>query len=57
MGAATDHAAFWSIKCSNGKGYEVEIKPDGTGAILECPMLEAIHAGHCFKKFQPFRPE
>jgi hypothetical protein len=57
MGATTDHDAFWSVKCSNGQSYAVEIKPDGAGTILECPQLEAIHAGRCFTKFQPFRPE
>jgi hypothetical protein len=45
------HAAFWSVKCTNGKSYEVELLPDGNGTIIECPLLEAIHAGHCFKKF------
>jgi hypothetical protein len=56
MGAALDHAAFWSVKCSNGNSYEVEIKPDGSGAILECPIVAKLH-GSCFTRFKPYRPE
>jgi hypothetical protein len=44
------HAAFWSVKCTNGASYQVEILPNGDGAIVECSIVEATY-GHCFKKF------
>ena len=45
--------AFWSLRCSNGRTYEVEIEPDATGStsILECSVLKAVKGGECFKKF------
>jgi hypothetical protein len=47
----TEHDAYWSIRCTNGKSYAVGVNPRGEGKVLECPVPEAIHAGHCFKKF------
>jgi hypothetical protein len=67
MGSADDHAAvhssefpllpghehdsYWSVKCSDGKSFVVEVFPDGGSKVLECSFIESIHAGHCFKKF------
>lgn len=45
--------AYWSIRCTDGRSYEVEVHPDGTSRVLECAMIEAVHAGHCFQKLQP----
>ena len=42
---------FWSIRCTDGRSFEVEVHPDGTSNVLECAVLEAVHAGHCFRKF------
>ena len=42
---------FWSIRCTDGRSFEVEVHPDGTSDVLECAVLEAVHAGHCFRKF------
>jgi hypothetical protein len=43
--------AFWSIRCRNGKTYEVEINPDSTGStgVLECSVLKTITGTECFK--------
>jgi len=48
----TEHDAFWSIKCTNGKSYSVEVHPQGDGKVLECSMLKMLHAGECFQKFK-----
>ncbi len=43
--------AFWSVRCSNGQAFAVQVNPDGTTNVLECAVLEAVHGGTCFKKF------
>jgi hypothetical protein len=48
----TENDAFWSIRCYDGRSYEVEVHPDGSGKVLECSVLKAMHAGECFKKFE-----
>jgi hypothetical protein len=45
------HDSFWSLKCSNQKSYVITVNPSGSGKVLACSVLEAMHAGHCFKKF------
>jgi hypothetical protein len=47
----TENDAFWSIRCYDGRSYEVEVHPDGSGKVLECSALKAMGAGECFKKF------
>jgi hypothetical protein len=42
--------AWWSVKCTNGKSYSVSLFPDGSSSIMDCALLEAVHAGHCFTK-------
>ena len=44
--------AYWSVKCANWKSYEVGVNPKGEGKVIECPVLEALDGGHCFKKFE-----
>jgi hypothetical protein len=51
MGKAEDHAAFWSVRCTNGNSYQAEIRPDGTGGIVECSIMRDIVRVPCFKKF------
>ncbi|HEU5047052.1 MAG TPA: hypothetical protein VFT64_04330 [Rickettsiales bacterium] len=46
-----EYTASWSVKCANGKNYVVGVDPTGKGKVLECAMLEKMHAGKCFKKF------
>jgi hypothetical protein len=48
-GAEND--TFWSIMCYDGRSFEVEVHPDGSGQVLECAVLKTMHAGECFKKF------
>jgi hypothetical protein len=49
--SGSEHDSFWSLKCSNQKSYVITVSPGGEGKVLECSVLEATHAGHCFKKF------
>ncbi len=34
---ADNGAAFWKVECADDSRYEVEIRPDGHKALLECP--------------------
>ncbi len=43
--------AFWSVQCSDGQTFAVQVNPDGTTNVLECVVLQAVHGGTCFKKF------
>jgi len=45
--------AFWSLRCSDGREFEVEVDPNGSGKIVECTVMKALHAGSCFKKLDP----
>jgi len=47
----TENDAFWNVKCADGRSYSIEVRPDGSGSVLECSVLEAVHGGTCFKKF------
>jgi hypothetical protein len=42
--------AFWSLRCSNGSTYEVGLYPDQSPRVLECKVLEQLHAGKCFRR-------
>lgn len=46
-GAAKDFG-FWSVSCSSGKSYMVEVHPNGSSSVLSCAIMEAIKAGRCF---------
>jgi len=46
----TENDAFWSVLCTDGRSFEVEVHPDGSGQVLECSVLKALHGGECFKK-------
>jgi hypothetical protein len=52
QGSADDHTAIWSVRCTDARTFSVGVHPDGTSKVLECSVLEALHAGHCFRKFQ-----
>lgn len=43
--------AIWNVECTNGKSYVIEVRPDGSGGVLECSVLAAMNGGKCFKKF------
>lgn len=48
----TDHSAFWSVGCKNGKKYLVQIEADATGStkVLECGLYKAVTKMSCFTK-------
>ena len=55
MGMARDtRNAFWSVRCTNGKSYEVMITPDASGStkVLECDVLQLVTKIRCFEKLQ-----
>jgi hypothetical protein len=49
--AGHEHDAIWSLKCADGRAFSVGVIPNGQSQVLECAVLEALHGGHCFKKF------
>jgi hypothetical protein len=54
MGMAKDKNVFWSVRCTNGKSYEVMISPDAYGStkVLECDVLQLFTKIRCFEKLQ-----
>jgi hypothetical protein len=55
MGMARDTKnVFWSVRCTNGKSYEVMISPDATGStqVLECEVLQFVTKTRCFEKLK-----
>lgn len=59
MGMATTGSAkdkgFWSVQCTNGKKYVVEVDPDGDGKVMPCSVYEMIGKSQgmrCFKKLE-----
>ena len=53
MGISKERGAFWSVGCTNGNSYEVEIDADSVGSttVLGCSVLRAVSKVDCFKKF------
>lgn len=45
-------AAYWSLRCKNGKSYAVQIAPDkkGTEIVVDCQALQGT-GRECFRKF------
>jgi hypothetical protein len=52
MGMGKDLSAYWSVRCLNGRSYEVEIHPDARGStkVLDCRLLWTVAKVKCFKK-------
>jgi hypothetical protein len=52
QGVDEDNAAYWSVACSGGEDYSIQVAADGDGStrILECGIMKAIGV-ECFKKF------
>jgi hypothetical protein len=45
-------SAFWSVRCTNGKAYQVMVRPDGSGSVLDCAVLALLGTGQeCFRKY------
>jgi len=45
--------AFWSVRCSDGREFAVEVNTDGTSAVFGCAASKALNSGTCFKTFNP----
>jgi hypothetical protein len=45
--------AFWTVTCTNGKSYSVDIHSDARGStrVLDCATLESVTHDSCFSKF------
>lgn len=48
------HSAFWSVGCTNGASYEVEISVDDAGStkVVDCSVLKAVAHSDCFVRFK-----
>jgi len=55
MGIAKDRTASWSVGCTDGNSYAVQIDADsvGTTSILDCSILKVVAKVNCFEKFAP----
>jgi hypothetical protein len=44
--------AFWSVRCTNGKSYEVAIDGNATGStsVMDCAVLKTVAKVSCFVK-------
>jgi len=47
-----DNSAFWSVRCTNGKSYEISIEANATGStkVVDCALMAAVAKINCFKK-------
>jgi hypothetical protein len=44
--------ALWSVRCTNGKAYQVMIRRDGSGSVMDCAVWTALfHRQECFRKY------
>jgi hypothetical protein len=52
MGMDKETDAYWSVRCVNGRSYQVQIKPNATGStsIMDCDLLKAVANVSCFVK-------
>lgn len=51
-GMDADRNAYWTVTCSNGKSYQVQIQPDAGGStrVLGCDIAK-LPKVDCFQKF------
>jgi hypothetical protein len=51
-GISKARSAFWSVGCTDGNSFLVQIEPDpmGSTTVLECSVLTAVAKMNCFKK-------
>jgi hypothetical protein len=52
MGMDKETNAYWSVRCTNGRSYQVQIQPNATGStsIMDCDVLKAVAKVSCFAK-------
>lgn len=48
-------SAFWSVKCTDGSAYLIEIKNDDAGStnVLDCSIVERDSSDRCFQRLKP----
>ena len=49
MGNDSDIAAYWSVACSNGQSYIVQIDTEAEVKIMDCATAAALSI-ECWKK-------
>jgi hypothetical protein len=49
-----DNEAYWSVRCTNTKSYEVAIKANETGStsVVDCDVMKAFAKVSCFVKLE-----
>lgn len=48
-----DGTSFWALECHDGAQFQVSVKRDGSGAVLNCELSDKIIGrGDCWKKFE-----
>jgi hypothetical protein len=56
----SDHGAFWSVRCRDGRSYQITIEANATGSTssMDCAALKAIADLDCFVRMddQSHRP-
>jgi len=52
MGMDKEANAYWSVRCTDGKSYQVQIQPNATGStrVMDCALLKAVTKLSCFVK-------
>ncbi len=52
MGTDKESRAYWSVRCTNGRNYQIQIEPNATGStsIVDCDVLKAVAHVSCFMK-------
>lgn len=52
-GADKNKNAYWSVTCSTGQSFQIQIKPDvgGSTKIVDCAVLRTVAKIDCFRAF------
>ncbi|MGA2716010.1 MAG: hypothetical protein ABSG41_23160 [Bryobacteraceae bacterium] len=53
MGMDKETRAYWSVRCTNGRSYQVQIQPNATGStsVMDCDVLKTVANVSCFTRF------
>ena len=54
MGSKGDDT-YWSVKCSNGKSYSIQIGSNGKTKYMDCAVLKAVARLDCSRTFEEQR--
>jgi len=52
QGYDKEDAAYWSVSCSNGQSYNIQVQsdPNAVSRAIECGVMKSMGT-ECFKKF------